>query len=112
MFIVPTGTLSKPCGHIPGGDLRTLPDGKVAVIRAADYHVDYFSTNRAKTSGPAIAYEKIKVDDAVKKQVEADRAKNSRNAVRMTVDAGGRGGAAGSRNHGTARRSRRRARGR
>jgi len=73
---------------VPRDDWVVLPDGKVAVIRAADYHVDYYAPNRTMTSGPAAAYDKIRVDDAVKKMVESDRARNQRNGIRMTVEAG------------------------
>jgi hypothetical protein len=77
---------------IPRDDWVVLPDGKVAVVRASDYHIDFYGPARAKLAGPATPYEKIKVDDAVKKQVEADRARGQRNGVRMTMDVGGRGG--------------------
>ena len=44
------------------------PDGRVAVLRVKDYHVDWYAPNGQKTSGPAIAFEKIKVTDEDKKQ--------------------------------------------
>jgi len=77
---------------IPRDDWVVLPDGKVAVVRASDYHIDFYGPAKARMSGPATAYEKIRVDDAVKKQVEADRAKSQKNGIRMTMDVGGRGG--------------------
>jgi hypothetical protein len=76
----------------PADDWAVLPDGRVAVIRASDYHLDVYRNASSKTSGAPIAYEKIRVDAAVKKMVEDQRVKNSRNAVRMTVNAGGAGG--------------------
>lgn len=76
---------------IPRDDWVVLPDGKVAVVRAADYHVDLYASRTSKVSGPPAAYDKIRVDDAVKKQVEADRAKAQRNGIRMTVNAGSGG---------------------
>jgi hypothetical protein len=44
------------------------PDGRVAVLRVKDYHVDWYAPNGQKTSGPAIAFEKIRVTDEDKKQ--------------------------------------------
>ncbi len=76
----------------PADDWAALPDGRVAVVRAADYHLDVFSAANRKVSGAPVPYEKIRVDAAVKKMVEDQRARNSRNAVRMTVNAGGGGG--------------------
>jgi len=49
-------------------DWAVTPDGRVAVLRSKDYHVDWYSPNGQRTSGPAIAYEKIKVTDEDKKQ--------------------------------------------
>ena len=49
-------------------DWAVLPDGRVAVLRVKDYHVDWYLPNGQKASGPAIAYEKIKVTDEDKKQ--------------------------------------------
>ena len=75
----------------PADDWAALPDGRVAVVRAADYHLDVFSAANRKVSGAPVPYEKIRVDAAVKKMVEDQRARNSRNAVRMTVNAGAGG---------------------
>ncbi|MDQ8164590.1 MAG: hypothetical protein P3A28_02380 [Gemmatimonadota bacterium] len=75
----------------PADDWAVLPDGRVAVLRASDYHLDVFSAASRKTSGAPVPYEKIRVDAAVKKMIEDQRARNSRNAVRMTVDAGSGG---------------------
>ena len=70
----------------PQDDWAVLPDGRVAVIRATDYHLDVFTSQRSKVAGAPIAYEKIKVDAAVKQMVEDQRARASRNAIRMTMD--------------------------
>lgn len=69
-------------------DWAVFPDGRVAVVRAADYHLDVFSAANRKVSGAPVPYEKIRVDGAVKKMVEDQRVRNSRNAVRMVVNAG------------------------
>jgi hypothetical protein len=76
---------------MPQDDWTALPDGRVAVVRVADYHVDVFSGVSRKVSGPAVPYSRIPVDAAVKKMVEDQRAINSRSAVRMSVTAGNNG---------------------
>jgi hypothetical protein len=75
----------------PQDDWAVLPDGRVAVVRAPDYRLDVYRSVASKVSGSPIAYEKVRVDAAVKKMVEDQRARNSRNAVRMTVSAGSGG---------------------
>jgi hypothetical protein len=55
-------------------DWAVTPDGRVAVIRTKDYHVDWYAPNGQKTSGPAIAYEKVRVTDDDKKAFRERRA--------------------------------------
>jgi hypothetical protein len=40
------------------------PDGRVAVLRAGDYHVEWISPNGQKTVGAPIKYERLKVTEA------------------------------------------------
>ncbi len=75
----------------PADAWAALPDGRVAVVRVSDYHLDVFSAANRKVSGAPVPYEKVRVDAAVKKMIEDQRARNSRNAIRMTVNAGGGG---------------------
>jgi hypothetical protein len=75
---------------VPVDDWVALPDGRVVVIRADDYHADLYHSPAASKSGPRIAYEKIKVDDAVKRMVEEQRVQLRRNAPNRVP---GRGGA-------------------
>ena len=75
---------------VPGDDWVVLPDGRVVVIRADDYHADVYLSPTASRSGPRIAYEKIRVDGAVKKMVEEQRVQLRRNAPNRVP---GRGGA-------------------
>jgi hypothetical protein len=77
----------------PTDDWTVLPDGRVAVLRHHDYHLDVFTNASRKVSGAAVPFERIRVDDAVKKMVEDERVRNSRNAVRMSVSMGGGAGA-------------------
>lgn len=75
---------------LPRDDWAALPDGRVAVVRGADYHVDVYGGPRV-VKGPAVPYNTIKVDGAVKQMVEDARAKGRRNAVSMTVNSGSGG---------------------
>jgi hypothetical protein len=55
-------------------DWAVTPDGRVAVVRTKDYHVDWYGPDGKRTSGPAIAYEKIKVTEDDKKAFRERRA--------------------------------------
>jgi hypothetical protein len=41
-------------------------DGRLGIARVADYHVDWFSPARQKTSGPANRFERLRVNEADK----------------------------------------------
>lgn len=69
----------------PADAWGALPDGRVAVARVADYHLDVFTSPSRKVSGAPVPFEKIAVDAAVRKMIEDQRARNARNAVRMMV---------------------------
>jgi hypothetical protein len=71
---------------VPRDDWAVLPDGRVAVVRAADYHVDVYGPR--KVAGPPAPYEKIRVDAAVKQMVEDARQKARSNSISMTVNSG------------------------
>jgi hypothetical protein len=70
----------------PGDDWVVLPDGRVAVVRAEPYRVEFFRSRTSKTVAVAVPYEKIKVDGSVRRMVEDQRQRMWRNAV-----SGGRG---------------------
>jgi hypothetical protein len=55
-------------------DWAVTPDGRVAVVRTKDYHVDWYGPDGKRTSGPAIAYEKIRVTEDDKKEFRERRA--------------------------------------
>ena len=65
-----------------------MPDGRVAVLRVKDYHIDWYAPNGQKTSGSAIAYEKIKVTDEDKKQFRERAASGAGMAITMTQRVG------------------------
>ena len=62
-------------------DWAVTPDGRLAIVRVRDYHVDWYAPNGQKTSGPAIAYEKLKVTEDDKKAYRDRRANGGGNAV-------------------------------
>jgi hypothetical protein len=55
-------------------DWAVTPDGRVAVVRTKDYHVDWYAPNGQRTSGAAVAYEKLKVTEDDKKAFRERRA--------------------------------------
>ncbi|MEP7347498.1 MAG: hypothetical protein ABI877_19675, partial [Gemmatimonadaceae bacterium] len=57
------------------------PDGRVAVLRVADYHVDWVSPGGQKTVGAPIAFEHLKVSAAHKEEYKESR----KNAFGMQV---------------------------
>lgn len=42
-------------------------DGRVAIVRAADYHVEWVDAGRRRTSGPPVPHDPIRVTDAEKR---------------------------------------------
>lgn len=64
------------------------PDGRVAIVRAADYHVDWFGASKAK--GPAIQFEKLKVTEDDKKAWREARSRVQ--GLAMTTQVGRAGG--------------------
>jgi hypothetical protein len=63
-------------------------DGHLAILRVKDYHVDWYAPNGQKTSGPAIAYQKIRVTDEDKKQWRERAASGGGTAIVMTQRVG------------------------
>ena len=56
-------------------DWAVMPDGRIAVVRAADYRVDWYSPAGVKTAGPPIQFARIKVTEADKKAIRDQRAR-------------------------------------
>lgn len=42
-------------------------DGRVAIVRATDYHVEWIDAQGRRTAGPSVPYERIRVTDAEKR---------------------------------------------
>ena len=61
-------------------DWVALPDGGVAIVRAATYRVDWYSPTGVRTAGPVVKTEAIPVTDADKEQVKKERLALMQNA--------------------------------
>jgi hypothetical protein len=54
-------------------DWAAFPDGRVAVVRGQDYHVDFYRSDGTKSSGPPTKYVPVPVTQADKDSVHAAR---------------------------------------
>jgi hypothetical protein len=81
----------------PQDDWSVAPDGRLGVARVSDYHIDWFSSARQRTSGPVNRVERVRVTDADK---EALRKANER-APRVFMSDGGGSGSGGARQSST-----------
>jgi hypothetical protein len=68
-----------------------FPDGRVAIVRAEPFRVDWVMPNGTTRTGATIAYAPLRVTDADKKEEEALRLKRSSQGVRMMVTDGPEG---------------------
>lgn len=68
-----------------------FPDGRVAIVRASDYHVDWILPNGQKRSSPAIRYTPVRMTDADKKEEEALRNRARANQMMMSIETGPNG---------------------
>lgn len=57
----------------PADTWMVFPDGRVAVVRVADYHVEFVHTNGRVTRGPPILHSPLRVTAADKQAEEARR---------------------------------------
>ena len=77
-------------------------DGRVVVVRAGDYHVDWFEVDGSVTSGPPVPYTPVRIGQAEKEEWSDSRseaggglsiqAMQSNGSVRITATRGGGGG--------------------
>lgn len=72
----------------PRDEWTVFPDGRVAIVRAANYQVDWVLANGSKRSSSPIRFTPVRVTEADKKEEEALRARAMQGAVMMTVEAG------------------------
>lgn len=78
--------MMRPQPYAPQDEWVAAPDGRVAVARVGDYHVEWLGDRPAR--GTPVPFQPVKVTDGDKKAF-MDAMKNSRN--RITVNNGGRG---------------------
>ena len=71
-------------------DWAVTPDGRIAVVRGERYRVDWINANGARTTGPDIPFERIKITEADKRAWKESRSRMTGN---MTMRIGGPGGA-------------------
>jgi hypothetical protein len=62
-------------------DWVALPDGGVAVVRASDYHIDWFSSTGVRSSGPTVATPRIAVTEADRSEARKARLAAMRGAT-------------------------------
>jgi len=65
----------------PRDDWAVMPDGRVGVIRAADYHVDWYAPVGGRKAGPPMKLDRLPFSEADKEEYRKAR----RNAGGMTV---------------------------
>lgn len=58
------GGLAAATAFAPRDAWAVAPDGRVAIVRAADYHVDWIGSDGRSRAGPTIPYEPVKVTRA------------------------------------------------
>lgn len=75
----------------PRDDWAVLPDGRVAVFRSPEYRMDLYGPNLSMKAGSPAQYEKIRVDNAVKKETEEARKRTMGTGIRMMVTDDGAG---------------------
>jgi len=75
----------------PRDDWAVLPDGRVAVLRSPEYRLDLYGPSMSVKAGAPVQYEKIRVNDAVKKETEDARKRASAGGIRMMVSDNGSG---------------------
>jgi hypothetical protein len=72
----------------PRDEWTVFPDGRVAIVRAANYQVDWVLANGTKRSSAPIRFPTLRVTEADKKEEEALRARARQGMVTMTMEAG------------------------
>ncbi|MCC7002439.1 MAG: hypothetical protein IT357_09820 [Gemmatimonadaceae bacterium] len=71
---------------LPKDEWTVFPDGRLAIVRAGDYHVDWVMPNGQKTSGPANKFTPIRMTEAEKKAEEAVRNAARGNQVSFSIN--------------------------
>jgi hypothetical protein len=99
--------LSTGARALPGGMLQTFTnkplaprdvaafsaDGRVAIVRAADYRVEWLGADGARTAGPATPFERIRIDAAEREAFLAGQTRPGNIIVRGPTGGAPGGGA-------------------
>jgi len=72
----------------PRDEWTVFPDGRVAIVRAATYRVDWVMPNGTKQSSAPIRYTPVRMGAAEQKEEEAERNRSRQNQMMMTVEQG------------------------
>lgn len=75
----------------PRDEWTVFPDGRVAIVRASDYHVDWILPNGQKKSSPSIRFTPIRMGDADRREEEVLRNKARANQMMITMSQGPEG---------------------
>jgi hypothetical protein len=67
---------------------NVFPDGRVAIVRGADYRVDMVSPNGSITRGQPVKYTPIKFTEADRKEEEALRNRARQNSLSISISNG------------------------
>jgi hypothetical protein len=75
----------------PRDEWTVFPDGRVAIVRAADYHVDWIMPDGSKRSSPPVRYTPIRMSAAEIRHEEGLRnaARANQMSIMMTQDGSG-----------------------
>lgn len=68
-----------------------LPNGTVAVVRAADYHIDVIAPDKQVSRGPAVAYTPVRIGEAEKAEYRDAQKRTPAIGIMRTVEAGSGG---------------------
>lgn len=72
----------------PRDEWIVFPDGRVAIVRANPFRVDWVTPTGSKSSAAPFRHTPIRMTEADKKEEEALRARNQGTGLRMTMSAG------------------------
>lgn len=75
----------------PRDEWTVFPDGRIAIVRAADYHVDFILPNGTKRSAPAIRYTPVRMNAVEIRYEEGLRTAARANQMSVMMNAGPNG---------------------
>ncbi len=84
-----TGFQRRP--FLPRDSWTVTADGRVAVVRASEYRVDWYAPDGRVTRGPVVDHDPVRITNA-EKEAWADQQGNQQMTMRMLSGSGGGGG--------------------